>query len=184
MDRVDFTKTKLPENDGLWAVVLDNVLTAAECDQLVAAAEAQTDSTWERAMVNAGGGRQVTLTDVRNCGRIIWDDADVVAKIWARCAPHVPEIQKLDGWPKVTGLGPVKRKEIWEITRLNERMRFLKYEGGEYFRPHCDGTYETPDGMERSMFTLHLYLNDRTSNPQNPLLGGATAFHSMNMERD
>ena len=29
-------------------------------------------------------------------------------------------------------------------------------------RPHCDGAYETPDGKERSYFTLHLYLNDAT----------------------
>jgi hypothetical protein len=73
-------------------------------------------------------------TDTRNCGRIIWDSREVVAKIWARCEPHVPEIQKLDGWASVTGYGPAKRKEVWELSRLNERMRFLKYTSGEYFK--------------------------------------------------
>lgn len=49
---------------------------------------------------------------------------------------------------------------------------------------HCDGTYETPDGKERSYFTLHLYLNDaEDSRGQEPLKGGATTFHSFNMQK-
>ena len=40
----------------------------------------------------------------------------------------------------------------------------------------------TPDGVERSYFTLHLYLNESTL--ENPLLGGATTFHSWNLERE
>lgn len=72
-------------------------------------------------------------------------------------------------------------------------MRFLKYEGGEYFRAHCDGSYERDDRLERSYFTLHLYLNngipsaeEETSNTsqeeraevaKSTLVGGATTFH-------
>jgi hypothetical protein len=71
---------------------------------------------------------------------------------------------------------------------------------------HYDGTYETPDGKERSFYTLHLYLNDSAQAPEQQngesapnsgsapleaatkggdelLRGGATAFHSLNMER-
>lgn len=48
---------------------------------------------------------------------------------------------------------------------------------------HCDGTYETPDRKERSYFTLHLYLNDATSDPKGEQLkGGSTTFHSYNMK--
>ncbi|KAF2100852.1 hypothetical protein NA57DRAFT_36513 [Rhizodiscina lignyota] len=183
VNRIDFTKTDLPEYKDNWAVVLDNVLSKEECDLLVSAAEAHSGGEWERAMVNVGGGMQRMITDTRNCGRIIWDDGEVAQKIWARCEEHVPEIQKLDAWPKVTGNGPMMRKEIWEMTRLNERLRFLKYTSGEYFKPHCDGMYETPDHKERSYFTLHLYLNDITSDPSAPLKGGATTFHSMDMDR-
>lgn len=134
VQRVDFSKTPLPENKECWAVVLDNVLSREECDTLVKAAEAQNDGKWERAMVNVGGGAQMMITDTRNCGRIIWDNPQLVAKIWERCAEHVPEIHQLEAWPKVTGIGPTKRQEIWEMTRLNERMRFLKYTSGEYFK--------------------------------------------------
>jgi hypothetical protein len=34
----------------------------------------------------------------------------------------------------VTGNGPAKRGETWKVTRLNERGRYLKYTGGEYFK--------------------------------------------------
>lgn len=185
--------------DDLWAVVLDGVLSEEECDTLIAAAESTTDGKWERAMVNIGGGMQAMYEDTRKCGRIIWDDRDVMAKLWSRIEGAVPEIHELKNWPNVTGNGPVKRKETWRLSRLNERMRFLKYVGGEYFKgtcyncysprsltrvAHCDGTYETPDGKERSYFTLHLYLNDADdSRGQEPLKGGATTFHSYDMQK-
>lgn len=72
--------------------------------------------------------------DTRKCGRIIWDSPEVVAKVWARVEPLVPEIGKLMNWPKVTGLGLSKRREVWKATRCNERMRILKYTVGEYFK--------------------------------------------------
>ncbi|KAF2112014.1 oxidoreductase domain-containing protein [Lophiotrema nucula] len=177
---VNWEKGGLPEYEGLWAVILDGIVTEEECDQLVAAAEATTDGKWERAMVNIGGGKQALYDDVRNCGRIIWDDQELVNKLWARCASAVPEINELVDWPDVTGNGPAKRKETWKLSRLNERMRFLKYGPDEYFKAHCDGTYETPDKSERSYFTLHLYLNEAGEQ----LKGGATTFHSYNMGRE
>jgi hypothetical protein len=189
----------LPAYDNLWAVILDGVLSEEECDMLIAAAESTTEGKWERALVNIGGGMRAMYEDTRKCGRIIWDDRDVVAKLWTRIEGAVPEIHQLKNWPHVTGNGPAKRNETWKLTRLNERMRFLKYVGGEYFKgmslhlqncklltlaAHCDGTYETPDGKERSYFTLHLYLNDaEDSRDQEPLKGGATTFHSYDMQR-
>lgn len=67
-------------------------------------------------------------------------------------------------------------------------------------RPHCDGSYETPDRRERSYFTLHLYLNDtnttlgeepekmstreRMEAAKSDLVGGSTRFHSMSMLKE
>lgn len=65
---------------------------------------------------------------------------------------------------------------------------------------HCDGCYETPDGKERTYFTLHLYLNglgheskadsDGVDSPQDgrvgvdsTLRGGSTPFLSMDEDR-
>lgn len=183
LQRIDFTKTPLPEYKELYAVILDNVLTKSECEDLIRATEARTGGQWEPAMVNVGGGRQKLITDTRNCGRIIWDDRNVVAKIWDRVKESLPEIHSLKGMPHVTGYGPVKRGETLVMTRLNERMRFLKYTEGQYFRHHCDGSYVTPDGKEISYYTLHLYLNEpelKTESQHGG--GGATRFHSLSWD--
>lgn len=181
-ERIDFVKGGLPEHARAWAVQIDGVLSEEECNTLVAGAEATTDGKWERAMVNIGGGRQAFYEDTRKCGRIIWDNKDIMAKLWARIEGLVPEIHSLQDWAEVTGHGPARRGETWKMTRLNERGRYLKYTGGEYFKAHCDGTYETPDGQERSYFTLHLYLNDAVGKDGEEMLeGGATTFFSYNM---
>ncbi|EME46070.1 hypothetical protein DOTSEDRAFT_70157 [Dothistroma septosporum NZE10] len=169
---------------------------------MLKAAEASTEQGWERAMINVGGGRQELMLDERNCGRIIWDQSEVATKVWKRIEhqPEVQEIVRLDNVPQIFGNGPQKRGEVWRFSRPNERMRFLKYVGGEYFRPHCDGSYETPDRKERSYFTLHLYLNnagapsedgmagmdakERSNFAKMGLKGGATTFHSISMNRD
>lgn len=137
--KLDFKQTSLPEYDGLYAVVIDNCLTKEECNELIRAAEATTNGNlWEQALVNVGNGRQRLITDVRDCGRIIWDDRDVVAKIWSRVKDCVlPDIEYIKDKAKVTGFGPVKRGEVLQMTRLNERMRFLRYESGQYFRRKC-----------------------------------------------
>ena len=81
-------------------------------------------------------------------------------------------------------MGPGKRKETFQMTRLNERMRFLRYVEGNYFRPHQDGSYVTPNRAERSLYTLHLYLNEADPNaPEGELKGGATTFHSYDETR-
>ena len=57
------------------------------------------------------------LTDERNCGRIIWDDRELVAKVWKRI-DHIPEVQeivRLEDAPKIFGNGPQKRGEVWEV---------------------------------------------------------------------
>ncbi|KAI9705934.1 MAG: hypothetical protein M1836_005340 [Candelina mexicana] len=178
---IDFSET-LPNYSGLYAVILDNVLSPEECKTFVAAAEARTDGIWEPAMINVGGGRQELNLDARNCGRIIWDSAPMAEKLLARVYQYLPDIHELNQCPKITGHGPMKRGEKWMLSRLNERMRVLKYGPGQYFGPHGDGMYMTPDEKERSHFTLHLYLNDASSEPEDkPLEGGATRFWSIGM---
>jgi hypothetical protein len=116
----------LPEYDGLYAVVIDNLFTPAECSALVHAAEASSvrDSptdppTWEPAMVNVGGGRQKYIPGARSCGRIMWDDEHVVDAILTRVRRFVPELEVLDAkeWAHVVGNGAVKREEVHRLTR-------------------------------------------------------------------
>ncbi|KAL6715278.1 hypothetical protein ACLMJK_007542 [Lecanora helva] len=167
---VDWQKTPLPEYEGRYAVILDNAFTATECKILIKLAELTANGKWEQAMVNVGLGEQELDTDVRDCGRILWDNTDIAERIWNRVRSSVPEIHRLQGVPYVTGKGPAKRNETWKVSKVNERMRFLKYGPGQYFRPHQDGCYEDTETGERSYFTLHLYLSEDAD-------GGATSFH-------
>ena len=140
---VDFAKTDLPEYKKLYAAVLDGCFTKEECDLLVQAAIAQTNNSWETAMINAGYGQQMLATDVRNSDRIMWDDRDIVARLWNRIASAMDDIDRLNEKPLVMGWGPVKRKEVWQFSRLNERMRFLKYGPGQYFKSKCPTNPQT-----------------------------------------
>jgi len=210
MRKIDFTKTNppLPEYKDHFAIIIDDIFTGSECAALIRAAEASTitpespSPTWSRAMINAGGGRQIMSVDTRNCGRIIYDTPLMAQKILDRLAPFLAKcgIDTIHNQPLITGIGPKRRCEVFHLSRLNERLRFLRYEGGEYFRPHCDAFYETPNGNEISLFTVHLYLNGdgeqdleelaqekkrskekaesaRDKDPSGKLLGGATSFN-------
>ena len=169
--RINFAAENLNEYDGLFAMLISNVLTPAECLSMLRLAESTTDSHWDAAQINAGGGQQIMALDVRNCGRIIWDTPVVASRLLDRILPFLPnEIVTLHEKPLITGGGPVRRNETYRLTRLNERLRFLKYGPAQYFREHCDGSYVTPDGKETSFLTIHLYLNDTEGDP-----GGITA---------
>ncbi|CAP91764.1 hypothetical protein E8E15_011161 [Penicillium rubens] len=171
--KLDFEHTSPPisEYKGHFAVIVDNIFTEAECKELIRLAEESTrtqlpDSTlsppaWEPAMINAGGGNQVMALDSRKSERIILDSPEIADRILERLMPFIREceLDRVQSKPIVTGLGPAKRGEVLRLSRLNERLRFLRYEGGDYFRPHWDACYVTPDGLEKSLYTIQLYLN-------------------------
>ncbi|KAH1515032.1 hypothetical protein KXX29_000626 [Aspergillus fumigatus] len=143
------TDPPLPQYKDYNAVAIDNLRTEEEeCKQLLRIAEASTveDTSgtprWDRAMINTGGAGQILATDQRKKKGLITS------------AMLVP------------GLGG--RGKACRLSRLNEKLRFLGYVGGEYFRPHWDSNYITPDEEEEeSFYTLHLYLNgDGEQGPQ------------------
>lgn len=159
---IDFTATTpaIPEYKNCFAAVIDNFMTEAECKELLALAEQSTkNGKWERAMINVGNGKQTMATDYRNCGRIIFDSPEIAGRLLARLKPFFESWDTVTLQNKLGVTGLAGRKNIFNLTRLNERLRFLKYVGGEYFRPHCDGNYRTPDGSEISFYTIQLYLS-------------------------
>ncbi|KAE8360306.1 hypothetical protein BDV27DRAFT_134741 [Aspergillus caelatus] len=172
--KLDFTKTTppIPAYKNHFAALIDNILTPAECSQLLHLAEQSIrpentthinpgETPWDRALLNVGNGKEIKAPGFRNCGRIIYDSPDIADRLLNRLLPFLREcdIVQISNQPLVTGAGPATRGETFKLTRLNEKLRFLKYTGGEYFRPHTDGCYVTPDERERSLFTVHLYLN-------------------------
>lgn len=140
-----------------YASVLHNVFSEQECQQLIQWSEG---SGYEPALVNMGRGRQKAIFDYRKSDRAIIDTPEFGDLLWNRIQDHIPD-DLLDDWSK---------------TGLNERMRFLKYNPGDYFKPHYDGSYSRPDGSESSKVTLMLYLNGGFE-------GGETSFlHPLDVE--
>jgi len=146
---IDWAKTTIPENAGLYATVLDHVLSPSECDALVALAEASvppsrrrpapggSSTPWQPALVNIGAGLEVLNKRYRNSDRIVWDNQVVMDRIWARCARGAP------GLAEELGVVVVEEEEEWrgggagarwEFDRFNERGRYLRYGSGQYFR--------------------------------------------------
>ncbi|KAH8161980.1 hypothetical protein CIB48_g6257 [Xylaria polymorpha] len=191
---IDFKNSVLPEYEGCYAVVLDHVLSPSECTQLLQLAEdsvmdedKQSGSSWGAALVNIGGGYEVEIPDYRKGERIIWDNQEIVDRLWARMAA-LPEIQEnLSTLPRLAIDKSVDRTK-YEFYRVNKRLRFLKYKPGDFFKPHCDGAYgeTTPEGdMVQTYMTVHLYLNDsqQEAGLGVDLIGGATSFLSRNNSR-
>ncbi|CAG7846881.1 SubName: Full=Uncharacterized protein {ECO:0000313/EMBL:CCA74380.1} [Serendipita indica DSM 11827] len=85
---------------------------------------------------------------------------------WVAKRKALGEVETVRENPEEVPLGRPSRKvkaKIAEpdahLTRLNERLRFLKYTPGQFFKPHYDGCYYTPDRKEMSYMTLQIYLN-------------------------
>lgn len=121
---------------GIWTI--ENVLSGDECQALIGKSE---QAGYEPATMNYFGGA-VARPDIRNNDRVIWDDPLYAERLWAILSPHVPQ-----------SLG-----DRYAVG-LNERFRLYRYDPGQKFAPHIDGSYRSPTGAQ-SMLTLLVYLND------------------------
>ncbi len=128
---------------------LSNVLSPEECAEYIALSET---IGYTAAGLTVGQDEYVMAPNVRNNDRVILDDEERAADLWRRIAESVPA--KLDGW---TAIG------------LNERLRFYRYDPGQRFATHGDGSYMRKIG-ECSLLTFMIYLNDGFE-------GGETRFY-------
>jgi predicted 2-oxoglutarate/Fe(II)-dependent dioxygenase YbiX len=127
--------------------VIPNFFSGDECARYIAEAEA---TGFEAATIQTRKGA-VLDAGIRNNERLILDDKDLAHALWLRLREHIPLF--MDG-----------RQAIG----LNERFRFYRYEPGQYFAPHTDGSFRRQN-WEESRLTLLIYLND-------DFQGGETAF--------
>ncbi|KAI5803584.1 hypothetical protein DFH27DRAFT_652724 [Peziza echinospora] len=210
-----------------FALIIDNLLTPADCAALLALTTTTSDITtpWAIASVSQGNGAQKLQRERRHSQRLVRDDREAAGWVFERVRPFLEEFgvgvvarsssggegegegEGEEGGgkfkfyphmmvpPKTAKKAEALKGERWRVTRLNERLRFLKYEAGDFFVAHTDGSYSThththtgstgpldrdptstppapPAPEERSFLTLQLYLH---STPD--LLGGATLFH-------
>merc|ERR1712137_1489573 len=71
--------------------------------------------------------------------------------IWERLKHHVPN------------------RLNWEAVGLNERLRFLKYEPGDYFAPHCDGKFVVLEEHNRAKRIEAPALSEGGAKPPVPM---------------
>lgn len=147
------TTTLLTDPRAPFTLLVDDVLSAAECDRLVQRIDSLSPAA---APITTARGFEMR-PDVRNNERVIFDDVELAAALYRRLQPAIPtELRERDGL--LTG----------HAVGLNERFRGYRYSEGHRFAPHFDGAFARNE-RECSELTLLLYLNDG-------FLGGATAF--------
>lgn len=179
IQKLDFDSFGLPEYRHKYVVVLDNFFDLDDCKRLYAltggSMEDNYSGNWEQAQLNGGGDKQYLDTSYRNSGRIMIDDFDTADWILEKIEPHLEEIHLLDhasrhyGYRKKGG-----GNQQAQLIRLNERLRYLKYVPGSFFKRHCDGLYHTADRKEASYYTLQIYLTGDAEG----LEGGSTRIFS------
>lgn len=129
---IDWASSPLPEYQGRTALVLDNVLSPEECGELLQLAESSVPgedgaSPWKPALVNVGVGVETAAPGYRESERIIWDQQVVADRIWERMA-------QAEGMRELLASRSEGASGEWRFRRLNERMRFLKYTPGQFFK--------------------------------------------------
>ena len=176
------------EESEKFCMVLNNVLTKEECQQLIDCSE---HKGYQPALVNIGRGKQKFMPDIRNNDRCIYDDPALMEQIWQRILKALSEKDKTAAMSLLDAPWAQKKfqtrtnhtNKVFHAVGLNERMRFLRYDPGTYFASHYDGSYvrECEGGMdrvgERSFVTFQLYLNEGFE-------GGATRFRPIYLDEE
>jgi predicted 2-oxoglutarate/Fe(II)-dependent dioxygenase YbiX len=130
--------------------LIHDFLSAEECLHYIAFSEREG---FDDAPITTSGG-PVMAKNVRNNDRVMVDDPALAAVMYERAAPML-----------------MSNYLVWRPVNFNERWRFYRYDPGQRFAPHYDGTYERDNG-ERSFFTFMIYLNEEME-------GGETVFHRL-----
>ena len=96
---------------------------------------------YDEAPINTLSGAEV-FKDIRNNSRVMFDDYDLADELFQKIRPFLPRI--LEGWT---------------LYNLNERFRIYRYERGQYFKWHRDGSFMR-EVTEASKITFMIYLNE------------------------
>jgi predicted 2-oxoglutarate/Fe(II)-dependent dioxygenase YbiX len=124
--------------EGEMVFVIRDFLSAEECDAYVELSEQQGYADAPITM----GDTAIVIKDYRNNLRVMLDDVELAARLFARAKPFLPD--PLDGR---------------ELVGLNERFRFYRYDVGQEFAAHYDGSFRRNE-HEESRLTFMVYLND------------------------
>jgi prolyl 4-hydroxylase len=132
------------ELDPGQVLVIHNFLSGEECAALIRRSEGLNYET--------GTVADVVIENVRNNERVLLDDVHLASDMFRRAEPFLPT--------DIAG---------HRLCGFNERWRFYRYQPGQTFKPHRDGSYFRRETLEESQLTFMIYLNDG-------MTGGETRF--------
>ncbi len=135
------------ELSGALIFLINDFFTADECAQAIAVSEGRG---YVDAPVTTSLGF-VMAKHIRNNTRVMVDDPAQAGLLFERARPFLPA-----------------RVGDWELHGMNERLRYYRYDVGQRFRKHYDGSF-VRNPKEESQLTFMIYLNDDFS-------GGTTDF--------
>ena len=111
-----------------------------------------------KAPINSGGGFEMR-PDIRNNSRVMFDDVELARSMFERIRTHLPDSMYFE---QLTPSG------------VNERFRGYRYQSGERFSAHYDGSFRR-SADEESTLTFMVYLNEDFE-------GGGTKFFDHDVE--
>lgn len=188
---IDFAKSPLPQYDGHTALVLDNVLSPDECRELLSLAESsvpredENESAWKPALVSGGNGYESRAPGYRESDRIIWDQQTIVDRLWERCL----QAEGLQDLLAVIPHEPWMKGGKFVFSRLNDRMRFLKYSPGQYFKRKSNNlcfSKSVADNVQliATVPTTIPKVLERNSRPTTPSISTSTTLPRMILHRN
>jgi prolyl 4-hydroxylase len=125
-------------------ITVENFLTEQECNDFIDLGERLG---FERAKIDTGS----LMPEVRNNDRAFYENVELAEKLFQRLKLYV--VSKIGNSVAVG---------------LNELFRLYKYQKGQQFKGHQDGSFIRND-VEASYYTFLVYLNDNYQ-------GGETIF--------
>lgn len=128
---------------------ITDIFDESYCQQLINVSE--NNYEYETAKITVGHNQYQTDTTIRNNDRIVFDNQPLANELFEKTKPYLPDM-----------IG------MWVLKGLNERFRYYRYDIGQRFKPHFDGSFERSQ-REKSLLTLIFYLN-------NDFSGGETKF--------
>ena len=121
----------------IWTI--HNFLSPQECAALIQKGE---DLGFKAATVRMRSGQTMLINGVRNNDRAERTDADFAAELWERVRGFVPE--EMEG---------CAAQGLWE------NFRFYRYDVGQRFKKHRDGSVVLSETNQKSRLSFLLYLN-------------------------
>jgi hypothetical protein len=171
------TNRAAPWQPALVNVGMNRELAAPDyrnSDRIIWDEQAVVDRIIDRILAADNGRLARDVSSISPPGKESSKAAAFLARFVTRASDAEPGAD-----PKAV-LGPrAAQTQAWQVTRGNERMRFLRYRPGQFFDRHCDGSYVSPADPktgkpeERTLFTVHLYLSGSEADA---IGGGSTAF--------